>query len=251
MEETLVSHHEVEKVEGGNIYFFYRTGGNGSRHSGKDLKQQFYLILKPQTREKFRVLMLTRKAQGVEPDPRQPIWGTVECIEYLQRKIDNPWQQALLFPEDEQPLSLPEALPVARGRYDIVRHKEIHHLVYAVDNENQALSFTERFCFSLKGCYAIQIKNPDTKLTVALHGDNHRRVRYPEHLQQRFKQRPFISKEAHEYLDYTGAEFLMIATHQKFKHEVVDHKHASTAPWRHLKFPELPFRRLPQNPVTI
>jgi hypothetical protein len=117
------------------------------------------------------------------------------------------------------PGALPDARPVARGRYSIIKKRDIHHLLYTVEDKHQAQSFTEKFGFESHGCYAIQIKNPDTKMAINMLPDASRKVKYPRHMQDQFRNRPFISKEAHECLDYPGAEFLMIAT-----------RHAITAP---------------------
>lgn len=212
MEDSLGSHTDYQTLETGNIYFFYRTGIRNEVQNNPEAVQHFYLVLKPLERAKFRILSMVRRTHGNTPDFSQPIWGAVEGIDYLQLDPDNPWQQALLFPEDNQPLNLPDALPVARGRYSIIKMKDVHHLLYNVDDENQALSFTEKFRFPTHGCYAIQIKNPDKKMTVTMLPDTSRKVKFPRHLQEQFRNRPFVSKEAHECLDYAGAEFLMIAT---------------------------------------
>jgi hypothetical protein len=61
-----------------------------------------------------------------------------------------------------------------------------------------------------KGSYVISVKNPEAPSPPGVGLDESRRARFPKPLLERFGGRRFISVDPPEFLDYEGAEILLI-----------------------------------------
>ncbi|KAF5937397.1 hypothetical protein HYC85_024903 [Camellia sinensis] len=195
---------QIEILERGEIYFFYRPKVDKEAHSPDDV-QRFHIVLRPdldlepednprhsgkegqakpfnkkeevnvETQPLLRLIIMGRKSL---PDPSKkgrPYWGFVDMVTTTIEDVKNALKGGEYDARTKGHRHNPPGRALGEGIYRILRHntgkKTRTHLIYKLElppdgdkNEPQESLNVER-----EGSFLIQIKNPDQQQQQ--HGD--------------------------------------------------------------------------------
>lgn len=211
MTEKQNKQKRVEVLEQGNIYFCYRPKVEDESVEGLDDVQRFYIVLKPHGKQSYRMMAIGQKHLPNISDRGQQAWGFVESVSDNPKKIEEGLREQHYRTKTRGERTQPAGRPVGEGVYDIVRHKDRTHLIYALELPEEPGEAQNELNIEPEGSYVLQIKNPDKSSPkgVGLRGEQ--KADFPQHLQDRFENHRFISAAPPDFLDYEGAELLLIA----------------------------------------
>uniref|UniRef100_A0A1D1YGL8 Uncharacterized protein n=1 Tax=Anthurium amnicola TaxID=1678845 RepID=A0A1D1YGL8_9ARAE len=99
---------------------------------------------------------------------------------------------------------------MGRGVYNIVEHKGHTHLAYVLEFPEEPSEIQDDFNIKNEGSYVISVKNPETSSLPNVGLPEYEKVTYPTHLTEKFGGRRFLSLASTDFMDYDGAELLLI-----------------------------------------
>jgi hypothetical protein len=196
-------------VERGDLFFFYRPRvGLDEAHDLQDV-QRFFVILKPERRRLYRRVIVGRKRL---PDPREHerIWAFVAEV------VDDPAPvREELGREAYETLTRgirvePEARPAGEARYAIVEHERHTHLAYVLELPRRPGPAQAVFRIRPEASYVVAVRNPNADAPPGAGLPPHSRAAYPPELMRRFGSRRFAVLDDPRFLDYEGAELVLI-----------------------------------------
>lgn len=200
-------------LEEGSLYFFYRPAVDEEDPEGLPDVQRFYLVMNPEEGG-FRLLVVGRKRLP-EAEEHERNWGFVEAV------ADNPEDVRDFLGEDTYETKTrgrrtqPAARPAGEGRYAIFRDGRETRLTYALklpqepDEVQHALDIEEEASFILS------IKNPEASSPPDAGLSNRQQADFPKRLSERFDGRRWVAADPTDFLNYPGAEFLLIGAHEE------------------------------------
>ena len=109
---------------------------------------------------------------------------------------------------------LPPARPAGEGIYAIARHSGHTHLAYVLELPEEPGDAQRALNIIKEGSYILAVKNPDAPSPPGVGLDESRRARFPQELQERFQERRFLPVDPSAFLDYEGAEILLVGARQ-------------------------------------
>ncbi|CAG8735948.1 4429_t:CDS:2 [Dentiscutata erythropus] len=109
---------------------------------------------------------------------------------------------------------------VGRGVYNIVDHHNRTHLAYVLEVPENPFQLQLDFNVGKKGSYALTVKNSDVANPRNAGLTENEKVKFPEHLMNHFSGRRFISFPTTNFLDYNGAEVLLIGARNDIADEL-------------------------------
>lgn len=201
---------KVEVVERGDIYFAYRPKMDVASPKSVDDLQRFYMILSPREASRYRMIVIGQKKLPEVEDGGQRYWAFVDKV---ARKVEDVTRE--LGPEEYETKTRgertrPAARPAGEGVYAIVRHGDHTHLVYELELPTEGRDVQRALNIREEGSYIISVKNPETPSPRSTGLDEHQEADYPQRLQERFENRRFISVDPPDFLNYEGAELLLV-----------------------------------------
>lgn len=228
------ANNDVEVLEAGNIYFCYRPKVEHDEAEGLKEVQRFYVVLKPKGEKVYRMLAVGQKHLPDVEQHGQQTWAFVDSVTSDAREIEESLRERHYQTKTRGERTLPAARPSGEGTYEIVRHDNHTHLVYALELPENPGDVQRDFNIENEGSYILQIKNPEQGAPKGLGLKEDQQARFPEKLQQRFRGRRFVGAESPEFLNYEGAELLLIAASEDISKELgleidADHETETTA----------------------
>ena len=200
----------VEVLERGNIYFVYRPKEERPPQGVEDV-QRFYLVLKPQGKARFRLLQIGQKELPRVQDGGQRYWGFVEKVGQRAEEVED---------ELEAQPGQPVARPAGEGVYAIVRHENHTHLAYALELPGGPGPVQRALRIAPEASYVLAVKNPEAPSPRGMGLSEERQARFSPELQRRFLGRRFIEVDPPDFLDYPGAEVLLIGAARDVSEEL-------------------------------
>jgi hypothetical protein len=202
---------EVEVLERGHVYFFYRPRVDKDTAKGPGDVQRLYLVLRPQDRKKYRLIIIPEKRlPSVSPTGDRKSWAFVQKVSSRPEEIDDELDLETYTTKTRGERRLPAARPAGEGVYIIVRHGNHTHFAYALELPPKRGDVQQALSIEREGSYIVSVKNPDAPSPPGVGLDPSRRARYPKMLRERFGDHRFIDVDPPELLDYEGAEILLI-----------------------------------------
>lgn len=184
----------IEVLEQGNIYFFYRIKKRIDEVDGIEDVQRFYMILSSE--DKYRLFVIgSKKLPDIEKGSKRKYWGFVYKVSEDAEEVED---------EMDSYNGNKPAVPAGEGVYKIVKHDEHTHLIFSLELPKELGKVQEEFNIDKEGNFIISIKNP--KYSKAM---KNKKARLPEELQEKFDGRSFMYSDT-EILDYPFVEILMI-----------------------------------------
>lgn len=200
---------DVEILERGNIYFFYRPAvGEDAPKSLVDV-QRFHFVLSPEGRELFRMITVGKKRLPEPDDAGQRFWGFVEKVGQTSGEMVEELERGQMRDGFGTKRS---ARPAGEGVYALARHGNHTHLLYALELPAEPDEVQRELHIEKQGSYLLRVKNPEAGSPPSVGLDEERKAEVPEELQERFGSRRFIAIDTPEFLDYEGVELLLMGS---------------------------------------
>lgn len=201
----------VETLERGIIYFFYRPRVEEEDPESIEDIQNMYMVLSPHGTDRYRMAIVGRKRL---PDPgakQERIWGFVDMVATDPKAIVGALGEEEYETKTRGKRHRPAARPAGEGVYRIVRHEDHTHLAFARELPDRTGEVQEELEIEEEANYIITVKNPDkpSPKTAGLPED--RAADYPKDLHELFEDRRFIGADPPELLDYEGSEFVLVS----------------------------------------
>ncbi|CAA3000390.1 Hypothetical predicted protein, partial [Olea europaea subsp. europaea] len=244
----------VEILERGEIFFFYRPKVEREEAHGPQDVQRLYIVLQPESGERpieqkqdtdssqhgssqeiniekqmlLRFIVMGRKSLPDSSSKRgRPYWGFVEMVTTKSEDIKLALKGEEYDTATRGNRHKPPARALAEGIYRILRHnrggKRMHtHLVYKLeyppeDEKNEA---QESLNIEREGSFLIQIKNPDQHGSEFRGLESKRKATFPAHLQGQFGNLRYHTADPPDFLNYEGCEFLLISASDDIEEEL-------------------------------
>ena len=199
---------DVEILERGNIYFFYRPAvGEDAPRSLVDV-QRFHFVLSPEGRELFRMITVGKKRLPEPDDAGQRFWGFVEKVGQTSGEMVEELERGQMRDGFGTRRS---ARPAGEGVYALARHGNHTHLLYALELPAEPDEVQRELHIEKQGSYLLSVKNPAAGSPPSVGLEEERKADFPEELLERFGDRRFIPLTP-EFLDYEGAELLVMGS---------------------------------------
>jgi hypothetical protein len=201
---------QVEVLERGGIYFAFRPRVDVGSPAGIDDVQRFYMILSPREEKRYRLIVFGQKKLPAVEDGGERYWAFVEKV---SRKADAITAELVAETHETKTRgerTRPAARPVGEGVYALVRHGDHTHLAYVLELPSTLQDVQRALNIREEASYVISVKNPDQPSPRGVGLGEHQEADFPKRLQDRFKNRRFISVDRPEFLNYEGAELLFI-----------------------------------------
>jgi hypothetical protein len=207
-----------EILEDGDLFFFYRPRVGTERVEGLDDVQRFFLIMRPDGTDRYRLVTVGRKRL---PDPRthEREWAFVARVggpEQLQEELERRAYETRTRGERLEP----EARPVGEARYAIVDHDGHTHLAYVLELPSPPGEAQRQFRIEHQASYVVAVRNPSAPAPPGAGLDERQRAAFPPELLERFRGRRFISVDPPDFLDYEGAELVLIGASEQVVDEL-------------------------------
>lgn len=107
---------------------------------------------------------------------------------------------------------LPVSHCLGAGKYLLVSHNNHTHFIYQLTIPSQVKEIQKEFNLQKEGDYLVNIKNPQAATSSGVRLAEKQKVGFPTSLQNKFAHYSFIPLTNSEFLNYEGAELLLIST---------------------------------------
>ena len=217
--ETQVKAHENPLLERGDIYFLYRPRVGHEEAQGLGDVERFYILLKPWRRQVYRLIILGRKRL---PDPEQHdrFWAFVWRVFKDRDELNEELGEKGYATKTRGIRKVAPARPAAEGIYAIARHGGHTHLAYVIELPQRRGPAERDLNIKREASYVIAVKNPETASPANAGLDPHEEARFPKSLQDKFGGRRFIPVDPPDFLDYDGAELMLIGASENPEKEL-------------------------------
>lgn len=195
---------DVEIQERGDIFFLYRPKVERAEAHGLDDVERFHLVLRPEGRRLWRLILLGRKRLP-DLDAHARHWGFVDAVAHGPDEV-----RAAFGPLDYHTKTRGErhvavARPAGEGVYAPVRNGAGLHLAYRLELPREPGPVQRALGIEAEAAYALSVKNPEAP-GAALLGEG--RARLPRAEQRLFRGRRYEAESAAP-LDHEGVEILL------------------------------------------
>lgn len=210
----------VLTLEEGDIYFVYRPKVEHGSAQGLEDVQRMNVVLHPRGEKRYRLLVIgEKKMPGVEKKGRKS-WGFVERVSGDSGKLEEELSGKTYRTRTRGERDEPAVRPAGEGVYAIVRHGDHTHLAYALELPRKPGEVQEELNIEKEASYILSIKNPDkpSPSSTGLHEEQ--KAQFPKKLQERFRGRRFIAADPPDFLNYEGAELLLIGSTDDISEEL-------------------------------
>ncbi|KMQ49947.1 hypothetical protein CHISP_3161 [Chitinispirillum alkaliphilum] len=216
----MAENEKIKILEKGNIYFFYRPKVGVEHPEGESQIQRFYLVLSPEGSSRFRLAIMGKKEL---PDPeisgKQRYWGHISTVKNSPKAI-----REELGPEKYETKTRGEryieaARPAGEGVYKIISHGRHTHLAYVLELPQKPSNVQEELNIESEASYIISVKNPSKPSPPGV-GLSKGEAQFPKNLTEEFRGRRFSETDPPGFLDYQGAEFVLISASEDIKQEL-------------------------------
>ena len=198
-----MAHNEVQPLEKGDIYFFYRPRIQEKEPEGSSDVQRFYMVLS--TADRYRLLVIRHKKL---PEPqasgRRQHWGFVHMVRQDPTAITAELSGTEYETKTGGRRHQPGARPAGEGVYEILRHGDHTHLVFE-------LELAEEPGLVQEASYIISVKNPQVGGPQAAGPPGEDEVEFPTYLLDVFQGHRFANVDPPDFLDHEGTEFVLIS----------------------------------------
>jgi hypothetical protein len=210
--------NDVEALEQGDIFFFYRPRVGVEEVKGLEDVQRFYLITATRRagRRRFRLFVVGRKKLPEivpgEAHKEERNWAMVVLATTDAEKIRRELSAKRYVTVTRGERILAAAKPVGEGRYQLVSHRGHTELAYVLELPERPGPAQDMFEIKKEASYIIAVRNPDAPQPGGIPAPREQ-PNYPERLRQEFGTRRWISVDDPELLDYRYAQVLLLGAH--------------------------------------
>lgn len=214
----------IDVLETGHLYFLYKPRVEEHEPSKQSDLQQLYMVLSPEGKKSHRLALIGRDKM---PDPgkkgRDRYWGFIDAVEESGRKLSESLTEKSYETKTRGTRHQPAARPAGEGKYQILRHGDHTHLIYALELPSKPGEVQEALNIEPEASYIISVRNPDKSAPPRAGLPAREQAHYPKKLQDIFRDRKFADADPPEFFDHEGTEFLMIAASDNPEQELGAH----------------------------
>ncbi|MDX6431462.1 MAG: hypothetical protein QOE54_3828 [Streptosporangiaceae bacterium] len=200
----------AETLEKGRVYFFYRPRVGRTEVDDLQDVQRLHMVLRPRGTDHFRVLVIGRKRLPAVEEAHERLWAAVVDVvegDGLLREVLGPRTYETRTRGRRE---LPAARPAGDGVYIIARHDDHTHLAYELLHPQEPGDVQRRLNLERQASYIITVRNPRVPPPPGVGAGSGRRPEFPADLQARFGDRRFAPLDPPDFLDYEGADVVLI-----------------------------------------
>jgi hypothetical protein len=197
-------------LERGDIFFFYRPDVEQNSPNRLLDVRRFHVVLRPEGRDVLRLITIGRKTLPTSDDGDRNHWGFVDRVFRKPEDLREALSGESSETETRGERHLPRARPAGEGVYVLARAGRSSVLAYALELPVQPGEVQRAFHIEREGRFVLSIKNPEAARPAGIGLDEDRRAECPEELAERFGARKWIAADPPEFLDYEGAELVLV-----------------------------------------
>lgn len=217
-----VKKEENKLLERGSIYFLYRPAVEESTPKGLEDVQRFFIILYSRdVSKRYRLIVIGHKKLPEIKPGRTTYWGYVEKVSADSADIRRELEPGVYPTSTRGSRFLPGARPVGEGVYAVARHGNHTHLVYALELPRRPGPAQRVFNIEMEGSFIVSIKNPEAATPPGLGLPEEKKADFPDVLRERFGGRRFANADPPTFLDFAGAELLLIGAAEDIPEDLV------------------------------
>ena len=198
----------MESLERGDIFFLFRPAVDDDHPSRLTDVQRFFIVLKPDGRQVFRLLGVGRKRLP-EAVAHERFWGFVDRVQRSAEALAKSLRPFDYATETRGRRHEPAVRPAGEGAYAIILLDGQMHLSYVLEQPHHPADVQRAFRIVPEASFALSIKNPEASTPPGLGLGEREKTEFPEELQEEFRDRRFEREDA-RLLDYPGAEFILV-----------------------------------------
>lgn len=196
-------------LEDGDIFFGYRPKVDLSHVRGPADVQRFFVILKPRGKPTFRRMIIGRKRlPGVEEHERT--WAFVDLVTSEAGEMEDELDPISYETRTRGRRELRAARPAGEGVYAVATHDGHTHLAFILELPERPGPAQADLDINAEDSLVIMVRNPDVPVPDRPGLPRPRDPDYPETLRATFAGRRFTSLDPPDFLDYPGAELVLI-----------------------------------------
>jgi hypothetical protein len=206
-------------LERGDIYFLYRPAVDRDEvRSSRDVARLF-ILLKPWEPCRYRLLVVGRKRLP-DPSEHNRFWAFVLRVFKDRDALNAELGEEQYATKTRGVRKIPAVRPAAEGIFALVRHGEHTHLAYVLELPKQAGPVERELNIKREASYIIAVKNPSAPTPPIAGLDPDHEARFPKRLLEKFAGRRWIPVDPPDFLDYEGAELVLIGARQTAEEEL-------------------------------
>lgn len=202
--------NEAQILERGDIYFVYRPKVEEESPRGLDDVQRLYMILGPEDEQRYRLVAIGRKRMPNVDEAGEQHWAFVERVAGEASDVEEELRRETYETKTRGERHLPAARPAGEGIYALTRHADHTHLAYALEPPEEPDEVQREMNIKEEASYVISVKNPEKPSPRGAGLGEEREADYPKRLQERFGDRRFVAVYPPDFLDYEGAEVILV-----------------------------------------
>ena len=187
---------EMIVLQKGTICFLYRPKIEKEKVNSLEDVQRVYLILKPIDYLKYILIVITKKQLPNQSNVSR--FAFVDLVTVNKNNISKKLNEREYLTRTKGTRHQSKIRILGEGKYLIVLHQGHTHLIYQLVEPQIPSAPQHDINISKEGSFIISIKNPNKKLI------------YPKNLQNKFNNKKFIPLNPSDFLNYNGAEILLI-----------------------------------------
>ncbi len=215
-----MKNNQTQILEGGDIYFFYRPRVEEKKVSSFADIERFYMILHPQNKKKYRLIVLGEKKLPQISDGDRVNWGFIENVSDVPQGVEDELDKKEYGTKTRGERYREAARPAGEGKYAIADHKNHTHLVYDLELPETPKEVQNALNIEKEASYVISIKNPTKPTPTRVGLRPSEKAHYPSQLQNLFHERRFISTDVPDFLNYKDTEILLIGASENIAKEL-------------------------------
>lgn len=205
-----VTSHKNHIIEKGDIYFFYRPKVKSLEGSQtvNDLSeiQRFYCVLHPEKTDLHRLLLVGKKHMP-EVEEKEITWLTLEIATHDKKRLLEELKEYTYKTKTRGERIVGAARACGEGVYCLSQHEDHTHFSYILELPKEIDEVQEELKIEKEVSYIISVKNQqEAGITSG------KAASFPKKLQEQFQGKRFIPIESADFMDYEGAELLLIST---------------------------------------
>jgi hypothetical protein len=199
----------TEVLERGDIFWFYRPRVGVDEVRDLDDVQRFFFILGPDGTSHYRRLVVGRKRM---PDAasHEREWAFVAEVTDDPEELRDDIEPVRYETKTRGERVVGPARPAGEGRYVIAAHDDHTHFATALELPPAPGPVQRRFGIAEQASYIVAVRNPDADVPPGAGLPRERRADFPPELRERFGGRRFAPLNPPSFLDYPGAEIVLI-----------------------------------------
>jgi hypothetical protein len=206
-------------LEEGDIYFFYRPKVDEERAKSLEDVQRLLVVLRPWGVERLRLLVVGRKRLP-EITEHERFWWFVDLVARTPEELRESLGERTYETKTRGVRTQPPARPAGEGVYVIARHDGHTHMAYELEQPRQLGPVQRELRIELEASYVVSVKNPQVSAPPGVGRPAIGEPELPPELREQFRGRRFAPLDSTNFLDYPGAEIVLIGAAQDAAQEL-------------------------------